>query len=126
MKVFLLLLVAFLAVSCGEENYSGVWSYESDETSFTLDLKQNGKEVVGTHSSVMLGGSRIDDSMDEESVKGTVTDEGLVVSIKSGYGLGTGKAKLTFVGQDSIRFKFVTLPKGEFWIPRDVIMVREK
>lgn len=127
MKVLIISIVASFFVLMGEQNYEGKWLYQDSDTSFSLKLQQKDSVVTGSHCSVMLGGNRIDEAFDdEESVKGTVRDKVLFVSIKSGYGLGTGRAKLTPVGQDSLYFEFIEKPEGEYWIPDRVILVKEK
>ena len=107
--------------------HSGKWMYETEETSFDLTLKQQDTIVTGSHFSVMLNGNRIDGALDdEETIRGVVKNGKAIVSIKSMYGLGTGKAKLSFVGKDSLYFEFIERPEGESWIPNKVILTRYK
>lgn len=108
------------------QNYEGKWHYKDDRCSFVLTLQQEDSVIVGKHSSVMLGGNRIDAAFREQTVNGVVKNGEAIISIKSGYGNGIGKARLTFVGQDSIRFKFTEEPEGEYYIPDDVVMVKMK
>lgn len=124
MRILIGFCVALFFVAVTGQSFEGKWYYEDLRNSFSLTLEQKDSIITGSHSSVMMGGNRIDDAMDEQSVKGTVKDGEAIISIKSGYGNGTGKARLTFVGRDSIHFKFIEEPEGEYYIPDDVVMVR--
>ena len=122
------LCVALFFVAVTGQSFEGKWHYKDDgyRCSFVLTLQQKDSVITGDHSSVMLGGNRIDAAMDEQTVEGVVKDGEAIISIKSMYGLGTGKARLTFVGRDSIHFKFIEEPEGEYYLPDDVVMVRRE
>lgn len=126
MRTFVALLVVSFFMEITIQNYGGKWHYKDDRCSFVLTLQQEDSVIVGKHSSVMLGGNRIDAAFREQTVNGVVKNGEAIISIKSGYGNGIGKARLTFVGQDSIRFKFTEEPEGEYYIPDDVVMVKMK
>ena len=128
MKILIGLCVALFLMSTTEQSFEGKWHYKDDSyrCSFVLTLQQKDSVITGDHSSVMLGGNRIDSAIDKQTVEGVVKDGEAIVSIKSMYGLGTGKARLTFVGRDSIHFKFIEEPEGEYYIPDDVVMVKIK
>ncbi len=127
MKTFILvLLLSFLSMA-QDVDYSGHWSYRGDGASFSLMLEQKGTSVTGKHISTMLDGQRIDAALgDEVTIQGTIRDGELIVSVLSSYDGGKGKAHLSFVGQDSIYFEFVTPPSGEYWIPDKIVLTKLK
>ena len=127
-SILMAVLCLMALTMCTDELvHSGKWMYETEETSFDLTLKQQDTIVTGSHFSVMLNGNRIDGALDdEETIRGVVKNGKAIVSIKSMYGLGTGKAKLSFVGKDSLYFEFIERPEGESWIPNKVILTRYK
>lgn len=121
--LFILLLIGVLGAV---QNFAGEWSYAEEGLSFDLTLKQQDSIVTGNHLSIMLNGNRIDGRIDDkETIRGVVEDGEAIVSIKSTYGLGTGKARLTFVGQDSLRFELLEEPEGGYWFPKKVVLVRK-
>ena len=126
MKVFILVLLLSFLPLAKEVDYSGHWSYRGDGARFSLMLEQEGNSVVGKHVSTMLGGQRIDAAIgDDTTIQGTIENGELVASIKSMYSGATGKAQISFVGQDSIYFEFVERPE-ECWIPDKVVLTKLK
>lgn len=126
MKSFILALLFSLLATAADVDFTGHWNYESESASFSLRLEQKGTSVSGNHSSVMLGGQRIDAAMDDDiTIQGTVENGELVASVKSMYGVSTGTARISFVGQDSIYFEFIERPT-DCWIPDKVVLTKLK
>ena len=129
MKTFIISILALLLTVASNQSYTGKWVYFNEEygQDLVLDLIQKDSSVTGKHSAVMLNGNRIDDSGEAISIRGTIENNKLIVKLKSGYGDGEpGTAKISFVGQDSIYFEFITPPSGEYWIPNKVTLTRKK
>ena len=128
MKWILILgLVTLLSVETNR-SYTGEWNWQNDRSSLTLTLSQKDSIVTGFHNSIMLGGNRIDVAFPgDTTIHGVVKKDGsLVIKIKSGYDVSAiGTAKINFVGQDSIFFEFITPPKGMYWIPNKVTLVKQ-
>lgn len=125
-NLIVLFVLSFFAVA-NVQDYTGEWGYETDGTSFDLTLKQQDTIVTGSHFSIMLNGNRIDGSLDdEETICGVAKNGEAIVSIKSMYSGGIGRAKLSFVGKDSLYFEFIERPEGGSWIPNKVILTRDK
>ena len=64
MKSFILALLFSLLATAADVDFTGHWNYKSESASFSLRLEQKGTSVSGNHSSVMLGGQRIDAAVD--------------------------------------------------------------
>ena len=123
----ILFISVLVAVLVSAQNYAGEWSFDEEGMSFSLSLKQQDSLITGNHLSTMLNGSRIDGRFDDkETIRGFVKDGKAIVSIKSTYGGGTGKAELTLRGQDSLCFELTKRPEGECWLPNKVVLVKEK
>lgn len=125
MKILLFLTFMLFTLS-NTSNFSGEWSYNDDDSSFDIDLKQEGSKITGQHSSIALSGRRIDAAYgDEQTISGTVTGNEANVTIKSGYSGEKGTAKITWLGPDSIRFEMVN-PKDIGFIPSKVTLKKVK
>lgn len=130
MKTLIISILTLFALTTNQ-NYAGEWEYVGENNGepyemLSLTLTTKDSIVTGTHCSVMLKGDRIDDADSEKSIKGVIKEDYLLIKIKSGYGNGTGTAKLTFIGQDSLYFEFITPPDGEYWIPDKVTLTKKK
>lgn len=127
MKV-LIISILVLFVTASNKNYTGEWVYQTESSVFSLTLTQTDSVVVGFHTSVMNYGNRIDEGDEENmTIRGVVRDEQLTVRVKSSYDSNVpGVAKICFIGNDSISFKFITPPSGTYWIPDEAILVRRK
>lgn len=123
----ILFISVLVAVLVSAQNYAGKWSFKEDGMSFSLNLKQQDSLITGNHLSIMLNGNRIDGEFDDtETIRGFVKDGKAIVSIKSSYGGGTGKAELTLKGQDSLCFELTKRPEGECWLPNKVVLVKKE
>lgn len=133
MKKTLLTLIYTLALCtlAAQNNFSGMYRYfPSDRTLFSIRIEQNGNSISGTHSGVYQGGNRYDGSFDENdiTINGSVSGNTATFSIRSGYQATVpGRAEITLLNQDSIRFRLITPPSnGMYFMPKDVIMERVK
>lgn len=125
MKTLLFLTFMLFALS-NTPDFNGEWSYNDDNSAFSVDLKQEGTKISGRHSSVALSGRRIDAAYgDEQTISGTVTGNEANVTIKSGYSGEKGTAKITWLGPDSIRFELIQ-PKDIDFIPSKVTLKKVK
>ena len=126
MKTLIITIIALFAFA-STPNYSGSWEYETEYSSFSLELVQKDSIVTGRHFSIMQNGNRIDGSDNEQTIQGTIKDGQLIAKIKSTYEAGEpGTAKISFIGKDSLYFEFITPPSCEYWIPNKVILTKVK
>lgn len=109
--------------------FSGKWEYKTDQTVFSLTLTQKGKLISGEHCSTQYAGQRIDccmDATDLPSVRGTAaTVDSVNVSFKSCYSGKTGQATIKKISATRIRWIIKQEPKGEFYIPSNVILTKQ-
>lgn len=125
MKTLLFLTFMLLTLS-NTPNFNGKWSYNDEDSAFSVDLKQEGTKISGRHSSVALSGRRIDAADEnEQTISGTVTGNEANITIRSCYSGEKGTAKITWLGPDSIRFEMVN-PKDIDFIPSKVTLKKVK
>lgn len=93
---------------------------------FSIDLKQNGKTITGTHILVQQNGKRIDDgkSPKEDSTTCNVSDDGIATdTFISGYGINnTGTATIKPITGGKLEWQIVTKPKQEYYIPDHAVL----
>ncbi len=120
----------------------GVWNWEyyDDEdryskgvpySTFRLEISTNVEnEVSGTWLAVAEYGNRIDacgsSDYDKDCMVGTLSNNVANVSYKNGYGLGEGKAKITYDPiHDSLSWEIIQKPKDDSYIPMKAILNRK-
>jgi len=111
--------------------FQGSWLFdgvteEMGICTFTLDIKQDGDKIKGFYTAVALNGDKIDyDDEEKSNVKGTVKGNVAEAKFKSDWG-GTGKVKITLMG-DLLKWEIISgTEKGYFWCPYTVVLEREK
>jgi len=97
--------------------------WEDAATNFSLDLFQNWKKIYGHHTAVAQGGNKID-SLDV-SIDGMVQGQVATVKFQSSFTSETGTAQITYVDANTITWKIITPPNGEYYLPAEATLVRK-
>lgn len=131
-KILLLLLFASALVSFSAikpfTNFSGKWHAETANTSFDIKLTQIKGRVSGSHCALQLGGSKMDCVMKDSDVTitGTANNSGSVqVTFTSQFSQKLGTAIITKINDSTIEWKILTKPKGEFYIPSQMVLKKQ-
>jgi hypothetical protein len=98
----------------------GHWVDES--TGFSLDLYQDLKNVWGQHEVVAQNGNKIDSL--EASIQGTLEGNVATVQFKSSFTDSVGTAEITYIDVNTIQWKIITPPDGEFYLPAEATLKR--
>ncbi len=94
-----------------------------DQTSgFTLDLYQDWKNIYGQHLMVAENGNKIDSL--EDSINGMLNGQVATVAFRSSFSEQPGTAEITYVDVNTIHWKIITPPTGEFYLPDEAILNR--
>jgi hypothetical protein len=131
-KILLLLLfttalVSFSAIMPARD-FSGKWYEETANTSFGLNLTQVKGRVSGSHCSIQLGGSKVDCVLKDSDVTitGVANNSASVhVTFISQFSQKPGKATITKMNDSTIEWKILTKPKGEFYIPNQMLLKKQ-
>ena len=131
-KVLLLLLCATALVSLSANkpfaDFSGKWHAETANTSFDIKLIQVNGRVSGSHCAIQLGGSKVDCVLNDNDVTitGTANNSASVqVTFISQFSQKPGKATITKMNDSTIEWKILTKPKGEFYLPSQMLLKKQ-
>jgi hypothetical protein len=97
--------------------------WEDASTGFILDLYQDWKNIWGQHSVVAQGGNKID-SM-EASINGSLKGKVATVTFQSSFTSEPGTAEITYVDVNTITWKIIAPPGGEFYLPAEATLTRK-
>lgn len=97
--------------------------WEDAATGFTLDLYQDWKNIYGKHLIVAQDGNKID-SLDV-SINGALQGQTATVQFQSSFAAGPGTAEITYVDVNTIHWKIVAPPDGEYYLPAEATLTRE-
>ncbi|MCL2649552.1 MAG: hypothetical protein FWD60_00835 [Candidatus Azobacteroides sp.] len=124
-KIFLLMLLLFCINVYGQLDFSGdwYWTENDDDNTFNITLtKVNDSFYKGTHCGVFAGGMKMDCvDGDEPSLSATLQGDSLIVTFTSQFCLKKGKAVIKF-SNDSIIWKIIKEPDGEYYLPDEAIL----
>lgn len=98
----------------------GHWVDET--TGFTLDLYQEWKNVWGQHEVVAQDGNKIDAL--EASITGSLNGKVTTVEFKSSFTEETGIAEITYIDVNTIQWKIISAPNGEYYLPAEATLLR--
>jgi len=98
----------------------GHWVDEA--TGFTLDLYQDWKQIYGQHTVVAQNGNKID-SM-EASINGMLKGKVANVTFQSSFTDLPGTAEITYVDVETIQWKIISAPPGEYYLPAEATLKR--
>ena|ERR1700742_1201813 len=112
------------------QNFTGMWTWSKapSSASFSLDLRQTGRQLDGQYCAVAQNGNRVDcDDERNPNVKGTLTTSGdaVIVKFSSFFGATGGRAELRKSSGHLIWHILEAPHGGEFWAPKDAILDAE-
>jgi hypothetical protein len=96
--------------------------WEDAAQNFSLDLYQDWKNIWGGHIAVAQGGAKIDTR--DVSISGLLQGEVVNLQFKSGFSENVGRAQITYVDVNTIQWKIITPPEGEYYLPAEAALVR--
>ena len=92
-------------------------------TGFTLDLYQDWKNIYGNHTFVTEDGKKID-SLDV-SIDGRLSGQVATVQFQSSFTTDTGTAEITYIDVNTMQWKIIDPPDGEYYLPAEATLSRE-
>ncbi|WP_423394961.1 hypothetical protein [Burkholderia sp. LMG 21824] len=102
------------------------WSNSSGTMTFSIDLKKQGGRIYGQYCAVAQNGNKIDcDDEESPNIDGVIGGDGksAVVNFNSFFGAKNGEAFLRMVGGRLIWHVVRNPSEGEFYAPKDAILV---
>jgi hypothetical protein len=97
--------------------------WEDAATGFSLDLYQDWKNIYGHHTVVAQGGNKIDTL--EVSINGNLQGQVATVQFQSSFTTDTGTAAITYVDVNTIQWKIIDPPDGEYYLPAEATLIRK-
>ena len=97
--------------------------WEDAAQNFSLDLGQEWKNIYGHHTAVAQGGGKIDTL--DESISGSLKGKIATVQFKSSFTSDSGTAEITYVDVNTIKWKIITPPTGEYYLPAEATLTRK-
>lgn len=91
-------------------------------TGFTLNLYQDWKSIYGNHVMVAQDGNKID-SLDV-SINGMLNGQTATVQFQSSFSTDQGTARITYLDVNTIQWKIIDPPDGEFYLPFEATLNR--
>ncbi|PKN99280.1 MAG: hypothetical protein CVU42_08495 [Chloroflexi bacterium HGW-Chloroflexi-4] len=91
-------------------------------TGFTLDLYQDWKQIYGQHAVVAQDGNKIDSL--EASINGWLKGQVATVKFQSSFTDQPGTAEITYLDINTIQWKIIEAPAGEFYLPIEATLIR--
>jgi len=98
-------------------------NWKDADGNFTLDLYQDWKNIYGHHSVVAQNGAKID-ALDV-SIDGSLQGKVATVQFKSSFTDGVGTAQITYMDVNTITWKIIIPPDGEFYLPIEATLTRK-
>ena len=110
-----------IAIYKADFSLDGHW--EDAATNFSLDLYQDWKTIYGMHTVVADGGNKID-SLDV-SINGLLQGKVATVQFQSSFTADTGTAQITYIDVNTIQWKIIDSPDGEYYLPLEATLTRK-
>lgn len=101
------------------------WNDAPSTTTFSIDIKQHGNELIGQYCAVAQNGNKIDcDDEENPNIDGVVDSAGksAIVSFSSFFGAKNGRATIKISGGHLIWHIVKKPSEGEFYAPKDAIL----
>jgi hypothetical protein len=128
LQIIGLTFAIWLLAGCGNKqtaqdtvNFTGHW--EDVSSAFSLDLSQNGEQLQGSHVVIAQQGNKID-SLDR-SIEGNIKGQKATVKFQSSFATNSGEAQISFIDQNTIFWKMITPPSGEYYLPAEATLVKK-
>jgi hypothetical protein len=97
--------------------------WEDTSTGLSLDLYQDWKNIYGHHLIVAQDGAKIDTL--DVSIDGSLQGQAAIVEFKSSFTNDTGEAQITYIDVNTITWKIITPPEGEYYLPAEATLTRK-
>jgi hypothetical protein len=97
--------------------------WEDAATGFSLDLYQDWKTIFGHHTIVAEGGNKIDTL--DVSISGMLQGQVATVQFQSSFTSDTGTAEITYLDANTITWKIIEPPDGEYYLPAEATLTRK-
>jgi hypothetical protein len=110
-----------IAIYKADFSLDGHW--EDASTGFSLDLYQDWKNIYGHHTIVAQGGNKIDTL--DVSINGSLQGKVATVQFKSSFTNDTGTAQITYIDVNTIQWKIIDPPDGEYYLPAEATLTRK-
>ena len=130
MKLLLLIITLFQFASCSNdipENINGNWNWKQKDSlkDFSLEIKQNDKEIEGSYCGIYNGGTRIDCPIEnEKNLKGKFKNGRWEINYTSNYSGKKGKAIIVYnKKENSLTWKDLSPNNGSF-CPENAILFK--
>jgi hypothetical protein len=125
--LFTTLLLSF-STSNSFTDFSGKWHAKTVTASFDLKLTQIKGRVSGSHCAIQLGGRKVDCVLKDSDVTitGVANNSASVhVTFISQFSQKPGTANINKINDSTIEWKILTKPKGEFYIPNQMLLKKQ-
>jgi hypothetical protein len=122
-------LLLLTSTAAWPASFSGTWNWSAAPQSrtFSIDLKQNGKNIVGQYCAVALNGARVDcDDETNPNVHGEIDSSGKSATVQfySFFNARQGRATMR-LHKGRLIWKIMISPfGGDFYAPHDAILER--
>jgi hypothetical protein len=97
--------------------------WEDAANGFSLDLFQEWKNIWGQHTVVAQNGNKIDSL--EASINGNLQGKVATIQFKSSFTSESGTAQITYIDVNTIVWKIITPPDGEYYLPAEATLTRK-
>jgi hypothetical protein len=97
--------------------------WEDATTGLSLDLNQDWKNIYGHHTIVAQGGNKIDTL--DVSINGKLQGKVATVQFQSAFSKDTGTAQITYIDVNTIQWKIINPPSGEYYLPAEATLTRK-
>lgn len=134
MNHYFTICIIFLLNSCnslGQQEclFCGNWKWEKNDEKrdFTLQISKQDSIIQGKHCYVLDSGNKMDCALENNdfSFKSKITNsDSIVIKIKSYYSNEIGMVSLKYFN-GRIFWKLLQAPKGEYYLPREAILLKD-
>ena len=97
--------------------------WEDAATGLSLDLGQDWKNIYGHHTIVAQGGNKIDTL--DVSINGKLQGKVATVQFQSAFSKDTGTAEITYIDVNTVQWKIINPPSGEYYLPAEATLTRK-
>lgn len=124
--VFFLMLVSLPLSQCKSQvSFIGNWSWSSSTAEYSITLNQAADSVYGNHCAIVQSGQKMDCAeQNVTSIRGVISSDTARVVFTSAFSNAQGTAIITKSSDTTLVWKIITLPSGEFYIPREVTLTK--
>lgn len=122
-------VLIFSAPSRQEFSGDWIWLVAPKSRTFSIKLRQTGRDVRGQYCAIVQNGNRIDcDDEENPNIYGVTNSSGTaaIVEFSSFFGATKGKSQLKVVKGQLVWHVESAPSGGAYYAPRDAVLVRSK